>query len=338
MALGTMLKEARERKGLTREQAANETRLMFSVIEGLENEDFRKIAAPIYGRGFLKLYAELLEIDPAPLLADYAALQAGAAIKNAVRTDPRGERAAPAKPTETPRPERPVPVPAAAGTPATTETATPPFARVIAQAKAARQEAAKAAAEDRMPVALPEPESSREIPVVRTEMPRPAASASDDPSTEIPTEEAGEPDLFNPNRRPATEPTTQPERVQPARHTLFSRDRSQPVFARSEPTATPSSRSTTRATAMTAVLKARLTQLGRSACKAAETLLANPQRLRQAGLVLGAVIFLGLFAYAVRFVMNAAQKPTDTVEVAAETADSPITVSRCIPLREPYID
>jgi len=77
MALGRILREARESKGMTIAQAAEATRILYPVIEGLETEDFRKIAAPIYGRGFIKIYAEVLGLDPNPLLNDYAELQAG---------------------------------------------------------------------------------------------------------------------------------------------------------------------------------------------------------------------------------------------------------------------
>lgn len=77
MALGQILREARESKGMTIAEAAEATRILFPVIEGLETEDFRRIAAPIYGRGFIKIYAEVLGLDPNPLLNDYAELQAG---------------------------------------------------------------------------------------------------------------------------------------------------------------------------------------------------------------------------------------------------------------------
>lgn len=77
MALGRILREARESKGMSIAQAAEATRILYPVIEGLETEDFRKIAAPIYGRGFIKIYAEVLGLDPNPLLNDYAEIQAG---------------------------------------------------------------------------------------------------------------------------------------------------------------------------------------------------------------------------------------------------------------------
>lgn len=74
MALGRILRENRLARGMTASQVAANINLTEGIVESLENEDFRKIAAPIYGRGFIRLYAELLELDPAPLLKDYAEL------------------------------------------------------------------------------------------------------------------------------------------------------------------------------------------------------------------------------------------------------------------------
>lgn len=78
MALGEILKNARVQKGLSASDVAESTHLMVQVVQDLEREDFRRIAAPIYGRGFVKLYAELLELDPGPLVSDFMDLYAGA--------------------------------------------------------------------------------------------------------------------------------------------------------------------------------------------------------------------------------------------------------------------
>lgn len=63
---------------MTPSDVAENTRMMVQVVESLEREDFRRIAAPIYGRGFIKLYAELLELDPEPLIRDFMELYDGA--------------------------------------------------------------------------------------------------------------------------------------------------------------------------------------------------------------------------------------------------------------------
>lgn len=69
--LGDTLREERERRQQTVRQAAEGTRIKPTHIEALERADFSRIASPIYAKGFIKLYAEWLEIDPAPLLREY---------------------------------------------------------------------------------------------------------------------------------------------------------------------------------------------------------------------------------------------------------------------------
>ena len=68
---GNSLREAREAKGLTVGQLAETTKILPAVIEGLENDDFTRIAAPIYGRGFVKLYCEAVGLDPKPFIAEF---------------------------------------------------------------------------------------------------------------------------------------------------------------------------------------------------------------------------------------------------------------------------
>ena len=76
MSLGQTLRAAREAKGITASELAATTHLLVQIVEGLENEDFRRIPAPIYGRGFIKLYCEVVGLDPKPLQAEFTALYA----------------------------------------------------------------------------------------------------------------------------------------------------------------------------------------------------------------------------------------------------------------------
>ena len=55
MAIGPTLRQAREAKGMTTSEVARVTRMMVQLVEDLEKDDFGRIAAPIYGRGFIKL-------------------------------------------------------------------------------------------------------------------------------------------------------------------------------------------------------------------------------------------------------------------------------------------
>ena len=74
---GKTLREAREAKGYTIAQLADITHLMHQRVEDLENENFSRIAAPIYGRGFVKLYCEAVGLDPKPMIAEYMAILNG---------------------------------------------------------------------------------------------------------------------------------------------------------------------------------------------------------------------------------------------------------------------
>lgn len=71
MAIGPILREARQQKQLTTSQVAEMTRMKVQIVDDLENDDFHRIAATIYGKGFIKLFAECIDLDPEPLIADY---------------------------------------------------------------------------------------------------------------------------------------------------------------------------------------------------------------------------------------------------------------------------
>ena len=77
MEFGKSLREAREARGFTIAQVAETTHIMTSVIEGLENEDFSRIAAPIYGRGFVKLYCQAVGLEAKPFVDEFMAIMNG---------------------------------------------------------------------------------------------------------------------------------------------------------------------------------------------------------------------------------------------------------------------
>jgi cytoskeleton protein RodZ len=69
--LGTILREARETKGLTAAQAQERTRISARFIEAMEEGRYQDLPTPVHVRGFLKNYARFLGLDPQPLLARY---------------------------------------------------------------------------------------------------------------------------------------------------------------------------------------------------------------------------------------------------------------------------
>ena len=77
MEFGKSLKQAREAKGLSVAQLVEETHLAPTTISELENEDFSHIAAPIYGRGFVKLYCEAVGLDSKPFVNEFMEIFSG---------------------------------------------------------------------------------------------------------------------------------------------------------------------------------------------------------------------------------------------------------------------
>ena len=108
---GKTLRSARETKGYTVSQIAETTHLKSSTIEGLENEDFSMIAAPIYGRGFVKLYCEAVGLESKPLVDEFMAIMNGE-HEIAIKERPVAEGPVSVPPTaEPPPPPTPAPAP-----------------------------------------------------------------------------------------------------------------------------------------------------------------------------------------------------------------------------------
>ncbi len=66
--LGETLQRARLSKNVTFEDAERVTRIPRKYLEALELEDYGRLPAPVYARGFLRSYASFLGLDPAELL------------------------------------------------------------------------------------------------------------------------------------------------------------------------------------------------------------------------------------------------------------------------------
>ena len=112
MEFGKTLRTAREAKGLTTGQIAERTHMMVQVVEGLENEDFSKIVAPIYGRGFVKLYCETVGLEPKPLVDAFMEIYSGGRGKSAAPHEPakpEPRQVEPAAPGSPPKPIAPEP-------------------------------------------------------------------------------------------------------------------------------------------------------------------------------------------------------------------------------------
>jgi cytoskeleton protein RodZ len=68
-SVGQILREAREAKGITLEDAAARLRLMQRQIVAMESDDFESLGQSVFARGFVRNYARLLGLAPETLLA-----------------------------------------------------------------------------------------------------------------------------------------------------------------------------------------------------------------------------------------------------------------------------
>ncbi len=69
--LGQQLKAAREAKGVSAHDAGAATKILTKMIVALEADDFSSMAAPTYAKGFIRIYAGYLGLNPEPLVEEY---------------------------------------------------------------------------------------------------------------------------------------------------------------------------------------------------------------------------------------------------------------------------
>ncbi len=74
--VGQLLREARERQGMSVNDVANRIKFAPKQIEWLEADDYHKLPEAAFVRGFVRSYARMLEMDVAELLAQLPASHA----------------------------------------------------------------------------------------------------------------------------------------------------------------------------------------------------------------------------------------------------------------------
>ncbi len=79
--IGAYLRQAREAKGLTIEAAAQAVMIRSQYIRGIEEGDVSLLPPPVYVRGFIEKYANLLGLDGRRLAAEYQPLRQTASPK-----------------------------------------------------------------------------------------------------------------------------------------------------------------------------------------------------------------------------------------------------------------
>lgn len=96
--IGESLREAREERGLSLDDAAIETRIRATHLAALEREEYERLGGDVYVRGFIRSYARAVGIDPEPLLAEHSISAAPGPVdipptplgKESLETTPRG--------------------------------------------------------------------------------------------------------------------------------------------------------------------------------------------------------------------------------------------------------
>lgn len=76
LSLGEKLREAREERGFTIADVAEQTRISSLYLESIENDDYRILPGGIFNKGFVKSYAKFVGINETEALQDYSALLA----------------------------------------------------------------------------------------------------------------------------------------------------------------------------------------------------------------------------------------------------------------------
>jgi cytoskeleton protein RodZ len=93
--IGARLRSGREKKGLSALQAAEKLHVDARLLESLEAEDFAALGAPVYARGHLRRYADLVGESPAQLqqLYDDTTHIASPDLTRIARSKPDGDPA-----------------------------------------------------------------------------------------------------------------------------------------------------------------------------------------------------------------------------------------------------
>lgn len=108
-SIGQQLKAARERKRASLSFVAAQTRIKLQFLELMERDEFNRMPAPAYAKGFLRMYAEYLGLEAQPLVQQYLERYVG---QRPPRLKSAQNEPAPATAPPPPRPVRREPVPA----------------------------------------------------------------------------------------------------------------------------------------------------------------------------------------------------------------------------------
>ena len=74
LTLGEKLRQAREERGISISEVAEQTRISAHYLANIENDDYRVLPGGIFNKGFVKSYAKYVGIDEQEALQDYSNL------------------------------------------------------------------------------------------------------------------------------------------------------------------------------------------------------------------------------------------------------------------------
>lgn len=86
-AFGTRMKQERERKGITLDDAAQATKISTRFLRAMEDERFEQLPGGIFNKGFIRAYARHLGIDADEAVADYLEITGIAPANTAERDE-----------------------------------------------------------------------------------------------------------------------------------------------------------------------------------------------------------------------------------------------------------
>jgi hypothetical protein len=72
IGVGSALRKARERRGITLDAASRDTKLHIDQLQALESEDFEALLGDVYVRGSLRTYSQYLGLSPDKVIGAYA--------------------------------------------------------------------------------------------------------------------------------------------------------------------------------------------------------------------------------------------------------------------------
>ena len=72
IGVGSALRKARERRGITLDAASRDTKLHIDQLRALEAEDFEALLGDVYVRGSLRTYSQYLGLSPDKVIGAYA--------------------------------------------------------------------------------------------------------------------------------------------------------------------------------------------------------------------------------------------------------------------------